>query len=408
MRQRFIVSSAIDAERLERSNEEKILFGKANYSWKLISKKYSDALCDLNYEVRRIIRPEIYQSKVAKSIIGLGDSTYHLAVKPVEHIRQIYGAYNIFVSGWEFPELCVTSWDGNPFNNQVGVLRHADSIWCWSDYTRDNLRRYGLEQAITLPPPAVAHSRTNSVGIGHIDALCLRTEEPVQAADIIPLERALSRISNPTVFISVLNPFDRRKQFPMMIRAFLENVAKHQNAVLIVKLIIDNEGTTLPNIQEILRGLYDCHGSTENIIFIGAQMSDEEMAGLNSSADFYLCTSSTEGLNLPLIEAMSVGVIPVSTSATAMGDYIDPSVAIVVEHAKMMTDGPYHFLHERLATSHFPPVFESLVEGLGTASSLDKRGRSSLSQAASHRVHDRFGLGEFQRRVVNTLGGISK
>ena len=46
------------------------------------------------------------------------------------------------------------------------------------------------------------------------------------------------------------------------------------------------------------------------------------MSALYCIADFYICTSAAEGQNLPLLEAMAHGSVPVSTGNTAMADYI--------------------------------------------------------------------------------------
>src|ERR1700694_254729 len=46
------------------------------------------------------------------------------------------------------------------------------------------------------------------------------------------------------------------------------------------------------------------------------------MRALYPISDFYLCTSVAEGQNLPVIEAMAHGVVPVSTINTAMLDYL--------------------------------------------------------------------------------------
>jgi glycosyltransferase involved in cell wall biosynthesis len=68
----------------------------------------------------------------------------------------------------------------------------------------------------------------------------------------------------------------------------------------------------------------------DRIILISGYLSDEDLATLYRMSNFYLCGSVAEGQNLPLLEAMSYGVVPVSTAHTAMADYLteDNSVAI--------------------------------------------------------------------------------
>ena len=68
----------------------------------------------------------------------------------------------------------------------------------------------------------------------------------------------------------------------------------------------------------------------ENIILACGLMTDGEMDRLYRAADFFLCTSSAEGQNLPLLEAMARGVVPVSPATTAMSDYITEDNSVVL------------------------------------------------------------------------------
>ena len=59
-------------------------------------------------------------------------------------------------------------------------------------------------------------------------------------------------------------------------------------------------------------------------------LTREEMTALYDVSDHYLCTSHAEGQNLPLLEAMGRGVVPVAVAGTAMEDYISEETAVVV------------------------------------------------------------------------------
>jgi glycosyltransferase involved in cell wall biosynthesis len=56
----------------------------------------------------------------------------------------------------------------------------------------------------------------------------------------------------------------------------------------------------------------------------------DEMNRFYDAASFYLCTSYAEGQNLPLIEAMARGVVPITVDHTAMADYISDNDAVVI------------------------------------------------------------------------------
>ncbi|MBM9539078.1 glycosyltransferase family 4 protein, partial [Desulfobulbus alkaliphilus] len=55
-----------------------------------------------------------------------------------------------------------------------------------------------------------------------------------------------------------------------------------------------------------------------------------ELNRLYDAATFYVCTSHAEGQNLPLLEAMARGVVPVTVDHTAMSDYISDNDAVVI------------------------------------------------------------------------------
>src|SRR5689334_3266487 len=155
MKQRVFISNAIDEEKLPFISSEEMKLGRAHYSWKIVADLYRQGLEAAGMDVQKVIRPEIYQTKIAQNTFGLRHDDVHIAVKPIEHIRPFYGMRNIFICGWEFPEFSDVAYDGNPLFNHITILKHADEIWCWSDFTTNNLRLYGIHTAITMPPPVI-------------------------------------------------------------------------------------------------------------------------------------------------------------------------------------------------------------------------------------------------------------
>ncbi|WP_080990166.1 glycosyltransferase [Comamonas testosteroni] len=403
MKKRFFISNAIDDEKLPFISAEEMKFGKAHYSWKVVADLYRRGLEAAGIETRITARPEIYQSKIAQEIFGVRHDDVHLAIKPIEHIRPFFGMKNIFIGGWEFPEFSHTSYGGNPLFDQINTFKHADQIWCWSDFTASNIKSYGINTAITMPPPVIVPKATDEKSILQVDSLTLDTTRVPRPDDVKPIGDTLSLYKGDSIFLSVLNPFDKRKQFKSMLTAFQSALNQRPNIVLIVKLVIDNEVTRLVNIQELLDVHHDFQGKSDRIIFISEQLTDSQMIKLAQLANFYLCTSSTEGLNLPMIEAMAQGVVPVSTNATAMADYIHGENAIVVEYEKSTTDGAYHFLHNYLPTTHFPPSLSSVTDSLILAADMPVTRYKSLSNRAKKDVNDKYSVQAFINKL-NAIG----
>ena len=252
MKQRVFISNTMDEEKLPFISSEEMKYGRAHYSWKIIADLYQQGLEAASLETNRIIRPEIYQTQIAQNTLGLKYDDVHIAVKPIEHIRPFYGMKNIFISGWEFPEFSDKAYNDNPLFNQIMILKHADQIWCWSDFTANNLKSYGIKTAITLSPPVIIPICSDEKTILDIDSLALDTTRLPTPNDIRSLGDVLNIYRGNAVFISVLNPFDKRKQIKLMLTAFQSALSENPNMILIIKLIIDNTLTKIVNIGEIL------------------------------------------------------------------------------------------------------------------------------------------------------------
>lgn len=67
------------------------------------------------------------------------------------------------------------------------------------------------------------------------------------------------------------------------------------------------------------------------VVMIHGYMDDAQYARLYQSASFYVNASHCEGLCLPLMEFMACGKPVIAPDHTAMQDYIDESVAFVVD-----------------------------------------------------------------------------
>lgn len=405
MKKRFFLSNAIDEEKLPFISTEEMKFGRAHYSWKIIANLYSQGLEAAGMQTQRVTRPEIYQSKIAQDTFGIRHDDIHIAVKPIEHIRPFYGMKNVFIGGWEFPQFSNASHGGNPLNNHINILKTADQVWCWSNFTTNNLKMHGIYTAITMPPPVIFHRPSDESTVENLATLTLNTTRTPLPTDVRQLFDVMNKYESNTIFFTVLNPFDKRKQLKLMLTAFQSALANSQNMILIVKLVIDNIHTTLGNIQEILKIHHEFDGKNDRIIFISETLTDSQMVKLVQKTDFYLCTSSTEGLNLPMIEAMSQGVVPVSSKATAMADYIHKENAIVIENDELFTDGAYHSLHNYLPTTHFPPRLISTINALTLASNISESTYKSLSDRAKSDAHEKYSMQAFTTKI-NTMGVI--
>jgi hypothetical protein len=120
--------------------------------WKSLSRLYSESLVACGYAVENILRPEIYQTDIARQIRGVSEGDWHLAIKPIEHIRPFHGIPNVFVCDGDFSELSSQRQDGSPFTDQVGLLAKADVVACCKPSAAQSLRNTGIARVVNLPP----------------------------------------------------------------------------------------------------------------------------------------------------------------------------------------------------------------------------------------------------------------
>lgn len=309
-----------------------LIWGKAHYSYKVVKNKYISLLQDKHIKVCEIIRPEIYKHKIAFDFLKdfkVGD--IHLIFKPFEEIRILKGAYNIGIIAWEFDRINLTTFDSVPFSNHLRILSMLDEVWVLCEYTKKVLQQYNIKNVYCIPAPvnytALSKKTSTKDILGELPAVKLNSINLDTQKVFLTLYNDIKHIEK--TYLTIINPWDKRKNIEDVITSFVKFSSKYKQALLIIKLVIDNQGTRLFNINEILAKKIKLKSS--NIIFISQNLTDNQMSALMQSVDYYYCMSKAEGQNLPLIEAMSVGTVPVSITHTAMADYIQEDNAFTIK-----------------------------------------------------------------------------
>ena len=123
-------------------------------------------------------------------------------------------------------------------------------------------------------------------------------------------------------------------------------------------------------------------------------------------ADFYLCTSSAEGLNLPLLKAMMIGKPIISTWCTAMKSYLSATCSIEIDcEEKIVKDGNPLLQYQNL--THFPPKQKSITDAIMKASKLTNKEKLLLGENAKKTAISFFGINSFTKnfsKIVNYYG----
>jgi len=306
--------------------------GFTHYSYGFVSHKFLDAFHLMGYHPKRVEFPAYYGGR------GLPGVKIHIIFRSTENIQTIVGCYNICCFAWEFEVLKTEERPfENPFANQKRMLEACQEIWVACDYTKHVLEKSGLQNVHRIPapitPPEVRKNVSREdllLSLWKIESVLLKVSNivPPTADHVMPLifrDCVIQAINDNCLFLTILNPHDKRKNMQEMIFGFINALQQRPNAVLIIKLVLAEQMVPLAKVLDVvLRHYFDGEVTIacDRIVVISGYLADEELATLYRLADFYLCASVAEGQNLPLIEAMSYGVIPVSTVHTAMADYL--------------------------------------------------------------------------------------
>jgi glycosyltransferase involved in cell wall biosynthesis len=311
---------------------------------------------------RHLPMPEYYGEKAALAAEWgpIGDRPVHLIFRSTEDIRLLKPGYNIACFAWEFDVLKnQTLVSEHPFLNQRRMLGICDEIWVPSQYTKCVLELHGLGNVhripapITMPAPhrpdrhdLMAQLAALSVCPLFVNFLAPRdvNRAVCEARTTVLgewLARRMAQHDKLRIYLTVLNPEDFRKDLDTMLRGFYYFAAENPGNVLLVKALTARSRFALADVvADVVRNKMAAGTNIEcdDIVFFNDFLDDEGLSSLYWLADFYLCTSVAEGQNLPLLEAMAHGVVPVTTLHTAMLDYIDAGNAVLIPHRRVPND----------------------------------------------------------------------
>jgi glycosyltransferase involved in cell wall biosynthesis len=390
--------------------------GRANYSYGFAMQGFlsaSDAL-QLNWSLLQ--NPE-YCSNA--SVLSDSRQLIHLCFAPPRLGRILKGAYNILCFAWEFPVMPDDADWAHAFASPRRMLDLFDELWVGSEYTASIVRSYTARAVRVVPSPIMNRARSarrqklpNRTGWVPLSVFARLQENFNNYA--VGRSRRLSEIIGfgaPRVFLSVFNVHDLRKQVGPMIRGFLEFERAHGNAVLLLKMASPSADNRIIN-QELLERQLDQEAElveplvSERIWLTADAFSDDQMDDLYGLAEFYLCTSHCEGQNLPLMEAMLRGVVPISVCHTAMLDYVNEDRAVVVPHetadAPMRLQNTYRIWGTK---SHFVNA-NDVTAALVAATKLDKSRYDEMSASASMIIEQKYGAARFEEAFAETLSAL--
>ncbi|RBB98720.1 glycosyltransferase family 1 protein [Pseudomonas sp. MWU12-2115] len=205
------------------------------------------------------------------------------------------------------------------------------------------------------------------------------------------------------VYVSVFNPRDGRKNWHHIVTAFCWAFRDKPDATLVLKITHNDLTSYYSELMTLLAQLspFACR-----VLVLHGYLDDGQYARLYEAASFYVNASRCEGLCLPLMEFMSSGKPVIAPDHTAMEDYIDDSVAFVVESSEELTIWPqdsrliYRTLRHRPDWGSLKNAYESSYR-MAKAQPQDYR---RMSTAAVERMHQYCAFAPVQQRMADFFG----
>jgi len=403
--------------------------GKAHYSYAFAADKFVDMFANRHVPVRTIDAPEQFKSPAYAELAGLdGGEHLHLIFRSTEDIRTIPGAYNVACFAWEFEAL---KQEGLPeesiLKDQVRMLKSCQEVWTPCTYTKTVLADHGIDNAHVIPAPiATPEGRRGDAATNFAD-LAARESVPLvsRSSGVEEVYEKLARrhaaplgqnaklrraIETRQLFLTICNPYDKRKNLATMIEGFLLATEGNDDAVLLIKLVTSGQfempsGYLFHQLRVIFGNPHCLH--EDRIVLFSGFLSDAEMSALYRSADFYVCTSIAEGQNLPLLEAMVHGCVPVTVRNTAMADYVTSDNAVIIEDRRFsgLQSGLAGHVAQTRLTIDFADRY-AVADAIDRSMALTADQRATKADAAAQTVRQLFSPRQVFKRLTERLEAV--
>lgn len=405
--------------------------GAADYSYSFAMRGFIDALEALEMDYTLLANPEFVSDIAERSS---GAINIHLGFYPPERMRVLKGAYNVNCFAWEFDRLRSSgeTLSYHAFADQATMLAIADEIWIPSEHGAQAVRDSTQVPVIRIPAPIVSNLKKKP------------REAPPARREVERLARGLSDIfwepltilprlqpqldesargrqatiqsimsrqpadAAPVFYLSVFNVHDFRKQIEPMLRGFVQFSEDHPEAILLLKATTPHRAKKIINrilMEEQVAdtGRLIAPLISDRIFITDAVLSRDELNRLYDLATFYVCTSYAEGQNLPLLEAMGRGVVPVSVDHTAMADYVDETDAVVIPSARRELDPRLAARYGLYGVMTNYVEAGAVAEALARASDLPNDAYGRMSAAAHRQVTSQFTAEAFQDQLQGLI-----
>ena len=395
-------------------------YGWSEYSYRYLAESIENCFIENDLNVTVVDSEETLNSKVKE--FEAEYEPIHLIVGPPNSAFTSLFCKNILIFAWEFPDIPCYSVNGDVQNNWLRQFELFDEIYTLSDFATKSVRKVhdGIVNTLPIELLQTANSlkgRIESAAEVHIKIsnephketsrenveikikgtvlhrikrfyfIHLNPYIPSRIGVIIrsayklifpkverefpdkAYESEISKVNledfcfDKFILSSWLNPFDSRKNFYLLLDTAAEFIKNHESVVILLKLHC-NESSGINFVTESIRLVaekYDISPASFGLIF---DYLDEHQSQLvRSNVNLYLNVSSGEGLCLPVLEHLAIGVPVVIPNNTIFQEYRQSPLIFKFECDVISTKFPIN-RRNRFDTYTFPPIQKSLRDKL--------------------------------------------
>ncbi len=377
-------------------------FGIAEYSYYFVLKEFLPVLKEIGnvVDVKNLTRDvdAIYKESKAR-----GEDCIFLSFSPPHKTDITLECPTIPVLAWEFEQIPTEFWDNNQKNDWRFVLGKLGFAITHSSHTaraiKTAMRQDYPVAAIAAPVwdrynhfynknYIVSKNKLSLKFRGHVlDTNDKEWQEKLSASNCFSSTSVTKSVSG-TIYTTVLNPLDGRKNWEDIVTAFCHALSDKDDATLILKFTNKHTSEWLDRLIETLSTVpkHQCR-----VLMLNGFLDDKSYESLATKTTYTVNASKGEGQCLPLMEYMSAGKPAISPFHTGMEDYITKDNAFIVDTHVEPTPWPDD--NRRLYRSYFHRVcWESLydcyLKSYDTANNnpnlYKKMSKNAVKQLRSH------------------------
>ncbi|WP_374404563.1 hypothetical protein [Niveibacterium sp.] len=327
--------------------------GRADYSYYFVMRHFLPVLERLGTVVE-VADPATQADPLYERIRAEGGDAVLLLFMPPHRVPAGLTCPTVPVFAWEYSTIPNEAWGGDPRQNWAAVLREARGAITHSNFARDAAHAAlgrdfplcslpaplwdGYRVADGRAPMAQKTSWDLTINGVVLDSRAIGFDRGFDAASpAFTLQETTVQLGG-TVYTSVFNPNDQRKNWHDLLTAFVWALRDEPQATLLLKLVHHDAAFACGMVLHEMRKLapYRCR-----VVAMHGYLDDASYARMVQSTSYVVNSALGEGQCLPLMEFMSAGKPALAPAHTAMADYVTERNSFVVSSSREWTHWPH-------------------------------------------------------------------